>query len=130
MQNYSARLSTGPRKHEHISPILRSLHWLPIPERIDFKLLLLTFKSLNDVPPPYMEELLVRYRSTRTLRSADKGLLVQTTKYNLKTYDYRAFSHATAKIWNSIPVSKRTCCELGAFKSKIKTLLFKRAFQP
>ena len=116
MQNYSARLSTGPRKHEHISPILRSLHWLPIPERIDFKLLLLTFKSLNDVAPPYMEELLVRYRSTRTPRSADKGLLVQTTKYNLKTYDYRAFS-----------VSKRTCFELGAFKS---TFLFKRAFQP
>ena len=116
MQNYSARLSTSPRKHEHISPILRSLHWLPIPERIDFKLLLLTFKSLNDVAPPYMEELLVRYRSTRTPRSADKGLLVQTTKYNLKTYDYRAFS-----------VSKRTCFELGAFKS---TFLFKRAFQP
>ena len=62
------------RKHEHISPILRSLHWLPIPERIDFKLLLLTFKSLNDVAPPYIEELLVRFRPTRTLRSADKGL--------------------------------------------------------
>ena len=46
-----ARLLTGTRKHEHehISPILRSLHCLPIPEIIDFKLLLLTFKSLNDV---------------------------------------------------------------------------------
>ena len=84
MQNYSARLSTGPRKHEHISPILRSLHWLPIPERIDFKLLLLTFKSLNDVAPPYMEELLVRYRSTRTPRSTDKGLLVQLQNTTLK----------------------------------------------
>ena len=66
-QNSAARLLTGTRKHEHISPILRSLHWLPIPEIIDFKLLLLTFKSLNDVAPPYMEELLVRYRLTRTL---------------------------------------------------------------
>ena len=84
MQNYSARLSTGPRKHEHISPILRSLHWLPIPERIEFKLLLLTFKSLNDVAPPYMEELLVRYRSTRTPRSTDKGLLVQLQNTTLK----------------------------------------------
>ena len=54
---------------------------MPIPERIDFKLLLLTFKSLNDVAPPYMEELLVPYRPTTALRSADKGLLVQT-KYN------------------------------------------------
>ena len=56
--------------------------------------LLLTFKSLNDLAPPYMEVLLVHYRPTRTLCSADKGLLVQP-KYNLKTYGYRAFSHAT-----------------------------------
>ena len=73
VQNSAARLLTETRKHEHISPILRSLHWLPIPERIDFKLLLLTFKSLNDVAPPYVEELLVRYRPTTALRSADKG---------------------------------------------------------
>ena len=67
MQNYFARLLTGPRKHEHISPILRSLHWLPITERIDFKPLLLTFKSLNDVAPPYIEELLVRYGSIHVI---------------------------------------------------------------
>ena len=77
-----------------------------------------------------MEELLVRYRPTRTLRSSDKRLPVQT-KYNLKTYGYRAFSHAAPEIWNStiMLVSIRTCCELGAFKSKIKTLPFKTAFQ-
>ena len=63
MQNSAGRLLTGIRKHKHV----RSLYWLPIPERIDFKVLLLTFKSLNDVAPPYMEELLVRYRPTRTL---------------------------------------------------------------
>ena len=49
VQNSAARLLTGTRKHEHISPILRSLHWLPSSERIDFKLLLLTFKSLNEL---------------------------------------------------------------------------------
>ena len=51
----------------------------------------------------YMEELLVRYRRTRTLHSADKGLLVET-KYNIKTYGYRAFSQAAPKIWNSMSV--------------------------
>ena len=65
-------LLTGTRKHEHMSPILSSLHWLRIPERIDSKLLILTFKSLNDVALPYMEELLAPYyRPTITLRSAD-----------------------------------------------------------
>ena len=67
VQTFAARLLTGTRKHEH----LRSLLWLPIPERTDFKLLLLTFKSLNDVAKPYMEELLVPTRPTRTLRSGD-----------------------------------------------------------
>ena len=43
-------------------------------------------------------------------------LFLVQTKYNLKTYGYRAFSHAAPKIWNFMPVSLRTCCELGAFK--------------
>jgi len=69
---------------------------------INFKLLV-TFKSLNDLARPYMEVLLVHYRPTGTLCSADKGLLVQP-KYNLETYCYRTFSHAAPKIWNSMPV--------------------------
>ena len=103
VQNSAARLLTSTKKHEHISPILWSLLWLPIPERIDFKLLLVTFKSL------------MMYRPTRTMRSVDKGHLVQAD-YNLKTYGYRAFSHVAPKIWNSMPVSLHTCCELSAFK--------------
>ena len=87
-----------------------------------------TPESLNDVALPYMEELLVCYRPTRTLRSVDKGHLVQPN-YNLKTYGYRAFSHAAPKMWNFMPVSLRTSCELSAFKFKIKTFLFKHAFQ-
>ena len=72
---------------------------------INFKLLL-TFKSLNYLAQPYMEVLLVHYRPTGTLCSADRGLLVQP-KYNLKTCGYRAFSHAAPKIWNSMPVRLR-----------------------
>ena len=47
-----------------------------------------------------------------------RGIMLVQTKYNLKTYGYRAFSHAAPKIWNSMPISLRTYCELGAFKSK------------
>lgn len=58
VQNTAACLLTGTRKYEHISPVLRSLHWLPIQFRIDFKLPLLTFKSLNGLATPYLSELL------------------------------------------------------------------------
>ena len=91
VENSAARLLIGTRKHEYLSPISRSLNWLPTAERISFKLLIVAFKS-----PPYMEELLVDYSPKRTLRSADKGLLLQP-KHNLKTYGYSAFSQAAPR---------------------------------
>ena len=129
VQNYAVRLLTGTRKHGHISPILGLFFGCLFRKEL---ILNFYFLHLNDLMIQHrlFEELLVRYRPTKTQRSAaDKGLLVQTIKYNLKTYDYRAFSHAAPKIWNSMPVNIRTCCELDSFKSKIKTFLFKRAFQ-
>ena len=61
VQNSAARLLTGTRKYDSITPILRELHWLPVAERIHFKILLLTFKSLNDMAPFYLRELLSPY---------------------------------------------------------------------
>uniref|UniRef100_A0A3B1J046 Reverse transcriptase domain-containing protein n=1 Tax=Astyanax mexicanus TaxID=7994 RepID=A0A3B1J046_ASTMX len=67
VQNAAAWLLTGTCKYEHISPILVSLHWLPIYFRIHFKILLFTFKSLNGLAPPYLSELLHTYKPTRSL---------------------------------------------------------------
>ncbi len=53
VQNAAARLLTGVRKREHITPVLISLHWLPVRFRIDFKVLLLVFKCLNGLAPEY-----------------------------------------------------------------------------
>ncbi len=47
VQNAAARLLTGAKKHDHITPILASLHWLPVSFRIQFKILLIVFKALN-----------------------------------------------------------------------------------
>jgi len=44
MQNAAARLLTGTKKREHITPVLASLHWLPVRFRIDFKILMFVFK--------------------------------------------------------------------------------------
>ena len=77
VQNSAACLLTGDRIYEHITPILKEIHWLPGAERIDFKILLITFKVLNDTAPSYLKELLTRYNPSRTLRSAHEGLLIQ-----------------------------------------------------
>ena len=58
VQNAAARFLSGCRKHEHITPILKSLHWLPFSQRIDFKILLFVYKSFHNTATLYLSELL------------------------------------------------------------------------
>ncbi len=74
VQNAAARVLTRSRKYHHITPILQSLHWLPIKFRISYKILILTYKALNGLAPAYQTNLLSRYNPTRSLRSQNSGL--------------------------------------------------------
>ncbi len=76
VQNAAARVLSRSRKHDHITPILQSLHWLPIKFRISYKIVLLAYKALNDLAPAYLTNLLSRYNPTRSLRSQNSGLFV------------------------------------------------------
>ena len=68
IQNSAASLLTATSKYEHVTPVLRSLHWLPVSARIGFKILLLAFKVLNGLDPPYLSELLRPHIPNRNLR--------------------------------------------------------------
>ncbi|KAM9363818.1 uncharacterized protein ABDE67_020236 [Symphorus nematophorus] len=72
--NSAARLLTHTGTHDHITSVLYELHWLPIPQRIHFKILLLTYKALHNLAPPDLTELLHRHTAIRTLCSADADL--------------------------------------------------------
>ena len=65
VQNVAARLITRSRKCAHITLILFDLHWLPVSERIKFKILLLTFKALRQQSPTYIQDLITRYLPSR-----------------------------------------------------------------
>ena len=93
--------------------------------RIDFKILLLVFKVLNGLGPPYLCELLKPYIANRNLRSSKKKLLI-VPKCNLKTYGYRVFSHRAPILWNALPDDIRQVEHLQMFKSKLKTHLFRQ----
>ena len=75
VQNAAARLVTGSKRTEHITPTLQNLHWLPVEQRIKFKTALLVYKALNGMSPSYIKELIVPYTPARRLRSCNKGLL-------------------------------------------------------
>ena len=74
-QNTAARIVTQTRTFDHITPVLFDLHWLPVSYRIVFKVLLLVFKSLNNLSPSYLADRLSYQSHARNLRSASKELL-------------------------------------------------------
>ena len=129
IQNAAAKLITRSKKYDHVTPILRELHWLPIHQRILFKLLLMTFKALNGIGPAYLRDLLVLYQPSRVLRSASDPLLLVVPKSRLKTYGDRSFSIVAPVQWNKLPLEIRSCQTVNAFKSLLKTLLFKQHFE-
>ena len=122
LQSMAARFVTGARKFDHISPLLEKLHWLPIPFRVVFKLLLLVFKALNGLGPRYLVELLQYQNHSRTLRSNSLEFLLQQNS-NTKTYGDRAFSICAPTLWNGIPLDIRKSSSVSTFKNQLKTYL-------
>ena len=127
IQNAAARLLTRSNRRCHITPVLSSLHWLPVNLRVNFKVLVLTYRALNNQAPKYITDLVPPYEPPRTLRSADQGL-IQTPKTFLKTKGDRAFQVVAARLWNALPKVLREVPSVDIFKNKLKTLLFAQAF--
>ncbi len=123
VQNAAARLLTRTRKYEHISLVLSTLHWLPTKHRIDFKILLITYKALNGLVPQYLSELLSHYSPSRPLRSQNSGHLI-IPRISKSTAGGRSFSYLAPKLWNNLPNTVREADALCQFKSRLKTHLF------
>ena len=126
LQNCAARLITRTPRHEHITPVLMELHWLPTAYRPQFKVLLLTYKALHALAPAYLSDMIKEYRPTRSLRSANKRLLVvPRTKTQ---YGKRSFRHASAVLWNELPEHVKDAQTVQTFKRLLKTHLFQLAY--
>ena len=126
-QNVAARLVTATKKHDHITPILIELHWLPIRQCILYKILFLVYKGLHGLAPPYISALLVPHTPTRNLRSSSKALL-PVPKHNTATYGACAFSHFAPSQYNKLPCEIAESASLNIFKARLNTHLFKLAF--
>ena len=101
------------------------LHWLPVEQRVEFKILLFTYKVVNGMAPIYFQDLSDLYRPCRSLRSGNMQLL-KTQSYNVKSYGFRTFSVCAPQLWNAFPRELRVCDSVGSFKKALKTFLSKR----
>lgn len=128
IQNSAARLVSRSKYRDHITPVLEELHWLPIEYRIEYKILLLTYKALCGLAPTYIKDLVCLYRPSRSLRSSSKNLLRPPSKGNTMYYSDRAFCSAAPSLWNNLPDHVRLASSVNQFKSSLKTHLFKKAY--
>ena len=95
MFNIAARILTLTPAGNDIEPVLITLHWLPILKRIQYKILLLTFKVLHGTAPQYLSELLKPEVTDRTTRQTNTNRL-HVPKTRTKTFGDRAFAAAGA----------------------------------
>lgn len=128
IQNAAARVVSRMPKHCHITPLLVQLHWLPIPQRISYKVLLMVFKALNNLAPSYITEMLAyKQEPSRSLRSNNRKLLVRP-RSNTVRYGDRNFKNVAPMLWNNLPLEMRNCGNVNDFKKQLKTHLFHDSF--
>ena len=108
---------------QHLTPVLKDLHWLPVEQRMEYKVLLLTYKALHGKAPAYISQLLSLYTPTRPLRSENKNLL-RVPRCRLEGFDRRCFAYAAPSLWNPLPTPVKRASPIDTFKSSLKTYLF------
>lgn len=126
-ENFLARVVTrSPCRTPHL-PLLKSLHWLPIRQRIEYKMVSMAFKARHHKQPLYLSELVNNYEPSRTLRS--------TTQHNLscpvtvKTeFARKSFAYSAPALFNSLPVNIKLQTEPQIFHKLLKTYMFDIAY--
>ena len=127
IQNFAARLILRKGKFTSATPLLRELHWLPTTYRIQFKVLLITYKALRSAAPTYLSSILSLRPNVRSLRSNNHYLLHVPRSRSVRFGDC-SFSVYAPKLWNSLPLNLRLATSVSSFKSLLKTYLFGKAF--
>ena len=128
LQNSAARIISKTPRRDHISPVLAELHWLPVEYRIKYKVLSFTYKAIAGCAPSYVSELVEQCKPSRCLRSSEK-LMLCVPKARTVTYGDRSFRRSAATLWNELPEDIRNADTLSLFHRKLKTFLFRKAFQ-
>ena len=129
LQNNAARLVLRVPKSDHITPHLRTLHWLPVDARIKYKIACLCFNAVNSSGPVYLSDLVTLYTPARTLRSSSDNLMLTIPRTSTKTFGERSFHYAAPEIWNSLPLKVRSAGCISAFRTALKTHLFREYFE-
>ena len=124
IQNYAARIVSGTRKYDHITPVLRELKWLPIKQRLELKNAVIAFKCINGLAPQYL--------CSKFSKRKDKHKYATRNKEDLHINKYRTasgqrtFLYRATKIWNSLDTSLKSIVNITTFKKKLKSIMIQK----
>ena len=122
VQNSLARVVIPEtNRYYHITPVLKKLHWLPIKQRITYKIALLTYKTLASKQPAYLFDLITPLPPSGRCSSSQNRLVTHFVK---SSSGRRSFFYSAPTVWNSLPNSLRCSNSLDSFRSSLKTYLF------
>ena len=129
VQNAAVRLVAGAMKYDHVTPLLRDQHWLPVARRVDYKLCMLVYRCLHNTAPEYLQEcikLLSDTQSRYALRSSDTFTVCVPRTHS--ALGGRAFAVAGPRAWNNLPAEVQCAPSLNTFKKLLKTHFFRAAY--
>ena len=118
IKNMAARVIKFTPRRDHITPVLKDLHWLPFKCRIEYKILLHVYRCLNGMAPLYLANLLKRQSPGRT-RSSEQHLL-DILRTKLASFGDRSFRVVGPRLWNALPIDIKCCGTLSAFRKALK----------
>ena len=124
VQNSAARQIFQCHKQNHISPLLMSLHWLPINACIEYILSVICHSFFSGLSLIYLSDLLLVHTHKRHLRSSSDNRIMCIPKLLTKIFGHRSFSFVAPTIWNSLPSEHRHTDSIQKFKLAQKTHLF------
>src|SRR5690349_12226611 len=134
VQNSLARAVFRSTKYSHVTPILKSLHWLKVKERIVYKTVSLTYESIITPGQSYMSHL-IEMKQPATTRSCTLITLERPNIPSRCKLSNHWFQHSAPQIWNSLPSSFRTPFSLNQpllsceqFHRQLKIYLFDLSF--
>jgi len=124
-QYKAARIVLQPHRRPHVNSLLQTLHWLPVEQRINYKLAVLTFKTQQTSSPQYLSQHISLHTSARNTRSSSVPLLC--VLFRRTSFARRSFSTAAPQTWNSLPPAVLNCDFLSSFKSRLNSHMFSTA---
>ena len=122
VQNTAARIVTCSVRSSHITTVLKSLHWLPVNYRMNFKIFCITHRALSLHEPHYLTSLFSLRSNSLSLRSSSFSPLL-LPYFNKKSHGFRSFSYAAPDLWNHLPNNIRTAPTYTSFRKNLKTSL-------